>query len=159
MQRANYTEEEKNTFQQLRFSYPDVRIQRRFEILWLHACGKFAPEIALLVKQNAATVREVINNFKKGGIKLITTIDSNHPTSELEKYKTSIIDEFTARPPASAKEAAARIETLTGVKRSVGRVRVFMENIGMKFRKTAAIPAKADLEKQEEFKKKYWSLK
>ena len=83
MQRANYTEEEKNTFQQLRFSYPDVRIQRRFEILWLHACGKFAPEIALLVQQNAATVREVINNFKKGGIKLITTIDSNHPTSEL----------------------------------------------------------------------------
>jgi len=159
MQRANYTDEEKNTFQQLRFSYPDVRIQRRFEILWLHACGKFAPEIALLVQQNAATVREVINNFKKGGIKLITTIDSNHPTSELEKHRTSIIDEFTARPPASAKEAAARIEKLTGVKRSVGRVRVFMENIGMKFRKTAAIPAKADLETQEEFKKKRWSLK
>jgi len=149
MQRSDYTEEEKNTFQQLRFTYPDARIQRRFEILWLHACGKFAPEIALLVQQNPATVREVINKFKKGGLKLITTIESNHPTSELEKHKTSIIEEFTLRPPSSAKEAAARIEKLTGVKRSVGRVREFMKSIGMKFRKTAAIPAKADLEKQE----------
>jgi transposase len=154
VQRANYTEDEKNTFQKLRFSYPNERIQRRFEILWLHACGKFAPEIAPLVKQNPATVREVINNYKKGGIELITTIGSNQPTSELAKHKTSIIKEFTLRPPSSAKEAAARIERLTGVKRSVGRVREFMKNIGMKFRKTAAIPAKADLEKQEEFKKK-----
>jgi transposase len=34
-----------------------------------------------------------------------------------------------------------------------------MLKIGMKFRKTAAVPAKADLDKQEEFKKKCWSLK
>ena len=157
MQRANYTEEEQYTFHQLRYTYPDERIQRRFEILWLHACGKFAPEIALLVQQNPVTVREVINKFKKGGIELVTTIDSNHPTSELDKHKTSIIHEFTLRPPASAKEASFRIEKLTGHKRSPERVRVFMNNIGMKFRKTAAIPAKADLEKQEEFKKKRWS--
>jgi len=159
MQRAHYTEDEKNTFQQLRYCYPNERIMRRFEILWLHACGKFAPEIAKLVKQNPATVREVINKFKKGGMKLVTTIDSNHPTSILEKHQTSLIDEFTLRPPATAKEAAARIEKLTGIKRSPESVRVFMIKIGMKFRKTAAIPAKADLEKQEEFKKKCWNLK
>jgi transposase len=154
MQRANYTEEEKNAFDKLRFSHPNERIQRRFEILWLHANGKFAPEIAPLVKQNPVTVRGVINDFKKGGIELITTIDSNHPTIELEKHKAAIIEEFSLRPPASSKEAAARIEKLVGVKRSIGRVREFMKSIGMKFRKTAAIPAKADLEKQEEFKKK-----
>jgi len=159
MQRPHYTDDEKNTFQQLRYSYPDERIMRRFEILWLHACGKFAPEIAELVEQNPATVREVINKFKKGGIQLVTTIDSNHPTSELEKYQTSIIEEFTLRPPAIAKEAAARIEKLTGVKRSPESVRKFMIKMGMKFRKTAAVPAKADLEKQDEFKKKCWSLK
>jgi transposase len=87
----------------------------------------------------------------------LTTIDSNHPTSELDKHKTSIINEFTLRPPASAKEAAFRIEKLTGIKRSPERIRVFMIAIGMKFRKTAAIPAKADLEKQDDFKKKRWS--
>lgn len=146
-------------FQQLRYSYPDARIMRRFEILWLHACGKFAPEIATLVNQNPATVREVINKFKKGGIALVSKIDSNHPTSKLDTHKTSIIEEFTLRPPASSNEAAARIDKLFGVKLSSERVRVFMKQIGMKYRKTAAIPAKADLEKQDEFKKKCWNLK
>jgi transposase len=159
MLRANYTEEERNTFQQLRYSYPDERIMRRFEILWLHGCGKSAPEIAPLVRQNPYTVRNVIKMYKNGGIELVTKIESNQPKSELENHRASIIEEFTLRPPASSKEAAARIEKLTGIKRDPDRVRIFMTKIGMKFRKTAAIPAKADLEKQEEFKKKCWSLK
>lgn len=154
MLRADYIEEERRTFQKLRYGCPDERIMRRFEILWLHACGKFAPEIATLVGRHVRTVREVIKMHKNGGVELVTTIDSNHPTSELEKHRTSIVTEFALRPPATAKEAAARIEKLTGVKRSEQRVRIFMKAIGMKFRKTAAIPAKADLEKQNEFKKK-----
>jgi len=157
--RADYSDEERFLFQQLRYSYPDERIMRRFEILWLHACGKFASEIAIIVQQNEYTVREVIKKHKKGGIELVATIDSNHPKSDLEKHRTNIIEEFTQRPPASSKEAAARIEKLTGIKRSEQRVRVFMKNIGMKFRKVAAIPAKADLDKQEDFKKTFWSLK
>jgi len=52
MLRANYTEEEKSLFHQLRYSYPDERVMRRFEILWLHTSGKFVPEIAVLVQQN-----------------------------------------------------------------------------------------------------------
>lgn len=154
MLRTDYTEEERSTFQKLRYRYPDERIMRRFEILWLHACGKFAPEIASLVEQHARTVRDVIKMYQQGGVELVTTIDSNHPTSELEKHRTSIVTEFTSRPPATAKEAAARIKKLTGVKRSEQRVRIFMNAIGMKFSKTAAIPAKVDLEKQDEFKKK-----
>jgi transposase len=153
MLRVNYSEEERNTFQDFRYDYPDSRIQRRFEILWLHSCGKHSPEIALLVRQHVKTVREVIKNYRNGGIELITKIESNHPTSALEKHKASLIEEFTLRPPASGKEAAARCKKLTGVDRSPERMRVFMGTIGMKFRKTGAIPAKADLEKHEEFKK------
>ena len=122
MQRANYTLEDQNTFQQLRYSYPDERVMRQFDILWLHACGKFAPEIARIVKKNPDTVRSVINMFKKGGIELVTAIDSNHPASDLENHQASLIEEFTLKPPASAKEAMARIEKLTGIKRSPQRV-------------------------------------
>jgi transposase len=154
MLRANYTAEDPKVFEELRYSYPDERIMRRFEMLWLHACGKTAPEIAFLVQRDRRTVRTVLKNFQKGGIKLVTTIDSNHPTSDLEAHRTSLIEEFTHRPPASAKEAAFRSEKLTGIKRSPERMRVFMKKIGMKCRKVGAIPAKADLEKQEDFKKK-----
>jgi transposase len=155
MLRATYTDEERNTFDTLRYTYPDARIMRRFEILWLHANGKFVPEIATLVRQDRRTVRKVIKNYQSGGIDLVTKIEYNRPTSELEKHKTSLIEEFTLRPPSSAKEAAFRIKTLTDLDRSPERVRVFLKNIGMKFRKVGAIPAKADLDKQEEFKKTF----
>ena len=154
MLRANYTAEDQKTFEQLRYSYPDERIMRRFEILWLHACGKTAPEIASLVRRDPRTVRTVLKNFQKGGIKLVMTIDSNHPTSDMEIHRTSLIEEFTLRPPASAKEAAFRIKKLHDLDRSPERVRVFLKNIGLKYRKVGAIPAKADLEKQDDFKKK-----
>jgi transposase len=143
----------------MRYDDPDSRIQRRFEILWLHSCGKFAPEIATPLRQHVTTVRQVIKTYRQGGIDLVATIESNHPTSELEKHKTSLIEDFTLRPPASGKEAAARCKTLTGLERRPERLRVFMGKIGMKFRKTGAIPAKADWEKQEKFKQKCWSLK
>ena len=153
MLRTTYTAEDMQTFEQLRYSYPDERIMRRFEILWLHACGKAAPDIASLVQRDPRTVRTVLKNFQKGGIPLVTTIESYHPTSDLEAHRTSLIEEFTLRPPASAKEAAFRIKKLHDLDRSPERVRVFMKKIGMKFRKVGAIPAKADLEKQEDFKK------
>jgi transposase len=154
MLRPNYTAEDTQAFEQFRYSYPDERIMRRFEILWLHACGKTAPEIASLVRRDPRTVRTVLKNFQKGGITLVTTIESNHPTSDLAVHRTSLIEEFTLRPPGSAKEAAFRVKKLFDIERSPERVRVFMKNIGMKFRKVGAIPAKADLEKQEDFKKK-----
>jgi len=158
MLRANYTDEEKDLFYKLRYSYPDERIMQRFEILWLHACGKFAPEIATIVQQDGDTVRKVIKNFQKGSIELVTAIDSNYPKSDLEQHRTSIIEEFTQRPPASAKEVAARIETMTGIKCSEQRVGVFMNNIGMKFRKVAPFTPRR-IWTSRRILKNFWSLK
>jgi len=153
MLRVDYTDTDRNAFDHWRYHYPEVRIMRRFEMLWLHANGKRTSEIAKLVNKTSATVRNVIHLFQDGGLELVMKIDSNHPKSKLEPQRTSIIEEFTLRPPATAKEAAHRIEKLTGIKLSAERVRVFMKNLGMECRKVGAIPAKADLEKQEEFKK------
>ena len=61
MLRANYTDEKRTKFQQLRYNCPDARIMRRFEIHWLRVCGTFAQEIATIVQQNVRTVRDVIN--------------------------------------------------------------------------------------------------
>ena len=154
MLKANYTEEERDLFENFRYHYPDSRIMKRFEVLWLHANGKSVSEIVSLMRQDPRTIRKVIKNYQAGGIELVSKIEYHRPTSELEKHKTSLIEEFTSRPPASAKEAAARIKKLFNIERSPERVRVFMNRIGMKFRKVGAIPAKADLDKQEEFKKK-----
>lgn len=48
-------------------------------------------------------------------------------------------------------EAAQRIETVTGLRRSQPQVRTFLNKLGLKRRKVGQIPAKADLEEQKTF--------
>jgi len=68
---------------------------RRFEILWLYANNKFVPEIVNLVRQDPRTVRKVIKNYQAGDIEFVAKMEYNRPTSELDKHKTSLIEEFT----------------------------------------------------------------
>ena len=48
-------------------------------------------------------------------------------------------------------QAAAKIEELTGIKRSTVQVSKFLQREGLRRMKVGMIPAKADVEKQAEF--------
>jgi len=52
---------------------------------------------------------------------------------------------FGQHPPHNSNEAAERIEELTGIRLSPGRVRKFLHRLGMAVRKTGHVPAKAKL--------------
>lgn len=54
-------------------------------------------------------------------------------------------------PPATVAEAAEKIAELTGVQRKPTQIRKFLKHIGMKPRRMAAIPAKANVQEQKEF--------
>ena len=80
------------------------------------------------------------------------------PKSELESHSEAIRACFEKHPVSTLKEAAYReaayrIEEMTGIKRSSQRVRLFLKPMGLKYRKTGMVPAKADPIKQEDFKK------
>jgi len=47
----------------------------------------------------------------------------------------------------------AKIEEITGIKRSETQIRTFLKPIGMKCRQVGMLPSKADIDKQETFKK------
>src|SRR5690348_530000 len=80
-----------------------------------------------------------------------------------EDLKTINFERFRCQDPIvarhlhalseSVKVAQAEIEKLTGIKRGKTQIREFLHKIGMKPRRVAGIPAKADPVKQEEFKK------
>ena len=46
--------------------------------------------------------------------------------SELERYKDEILDNFKLNPPQTLRDAQERILRLTGIKRSLNRIRVFL---------------------------------
>ena len=129
-----YTDADQEQTNQFRYHYPAPRVQKRFEMLWLHACGIKFPEIARLTETNPYTVRSVIKKYRDGGIEEIVKTNYYCSKSSLEQNKTSIIEEFTKHPPTTSIEAAHRIKQLYGVELSSQRVRIFMKKLGMKFR-------------------------
>ena len=82
----------------------------------------------------------------------LQTVRFYRPPSELSVHQGTLEAYFQQYPPASAKQAMATIEALTGVRRRPERVRGFLKHLGMKCRKVGMISAKADVEAQETFK-------
>ena len=87
------------------------------------------------------------------GYRGVEKIKFYQPESELSQHTVTIVEYFREYPPASVKEAMAKIKELTGIKRSENRVHEFLKSIGMAPRKVGTIPAKADPDEQESFVK------
>ncbi|MGL6197082.1 MAG: helix-turn-helix domain-containing protein [Thermoguttaceae bacterium] len=122
-------------------------------MLWLHANGEPFPKIAKLVRVSEVSARKYFRLYEKGGVPLVETVWCHSPQSALDEYRAKIVDEFKKRPPATNKEATKRIKELTGVERKPRAVEDFMKKIGMSCKKVGAVPGKANLDEQDEFKK------
>ena len=116
MATLSFTVEEKQAFEHERFHYPDPRVQRKMEVLWLLSEGLDLPEAARLAKVSVKTARRYLKAYQRGGIEALKRNAYVGPTSELDAH-TSLKDYFANHPPASIKQAQAAIEDLTGIRR------------------------------------------
>ena len=140
----------------LRYSHPNKVVRRRFSILYFKSLNHSHSEIEKLAGVSCTLITKVLKIYANEG--LIGVADVNHYSrkSDLENYRGVIPKHFQENPPASAKEAAAEIYKLTSLQRGETQTKAFLRKIGLRPRKTAAVPAKANVELQEEFKKKVW---
>lgn len=143
----NKKEELRNTA----FSHPHPDIQRKCFAVLLLSFLFSASLVALILGISAASVRNYWNAYQKEGVDALKIINHKGKKSALHSYAGFIEQDLTKNPPSSIAEAAARIEKLTGVKRGVKAVRVFLRTLKFRYRKTAGIPAKADAERQRQF--------
>ena len=147
----NITESDIVTLNYERFIHPSPIVQKRMHVVYMKSQGISHKMIALACGVSINSVTNYIKLYNKSGLEGLRKLSYRKPKSDLEKYSTSIEEEFKKDPPLTAAEAASRIEAMTGIKRSPSQVRVFMKHLGMSFRKMGHIPAKADPEKQAEF--------
>jgi len=127
MIRINFSAEEVEQLRIERFSHPHPRVQMKMEALLLKSQGLPHKEIGEIVGVCQVTLREYFEQYLNGGIEELKTLHFNKPQSDLEKYRTSIEEEFRKSPPATLKEAAAKIKELTGIERSTVQVGVFLK--------------------------------
>jgi transposase len=142
----------------LRNEHPNRQIRKRLSVLYYKVRKLQHQEIKVVVECSSKLVTATLKNYLKGGLKAILEINRYKRVSELETYRDRILEEFRKIPPATAEQASTMMCQLTGIQRGVTQTKKFLHKLGLKPRMTAGVPAKADPEKQEEFKKKSWNL-
>ena len=140
----------------LRYSHPNKIVRRRFSILYFKSLNYSHGDIKKLAGVSSTLITRVLKIYAADGLEGIANVEHYLRESDLEQHREIITNYFQDNPPASAKEAATEIYKLTKLQRGETQTKVFLRKIGLKPRKTAAVPAKANIEAQEEFKKKVW---
>lgn len=141
-----------------RHKHSNPKVRTRLNILWLTQQFSNAGLIASIAGTPARQIFIVIKIYKEHGLDAVMGINHNKRESKLMGFSEVIKDEFKNSPPSSIKDARDRIVKLTGLKRSITQVRVFLKKIGMKYLKPLLIPMgsketdlKEKVKKQDDF--------
>ena len=120
-------------------------------VIRMHHEGAKHGFIAKVFNLHANTITNYLKEYSQGG--LASTLEDRYyrPSSSLEPFLECLKCSFRAAPLADAKQAVARIESLTGIRLSESQARRFMKGLGMKIRKACSIPGKANPQLQFEF--------
>jgi transposase len=147
----HFTESDQQQLHHERFHYPDPRVQRKMEVLYLKSQGLTHQEIARLARLSERTVNRYLHAYRDGGIEALKHPGAGGSTSVLATHEPSLKDYFAQHPPHTIKEAQAAIERLTGIRRSASQVRAFLQRLGLKRRCSMVVPKYAlDPAKQQE---------
>ena len=132
-------------------NHPDPIVQRRMLCLRLKYRGYQNQEISAILELSRNTVSNYLHLYETSGLEGLKTLNYQGPESKLDKHQPKVEASFRQQAPKSVKEARQRIKKLTGVERSLTRVRAFMKRMGMKPLATGQLPAKADHVQQKQF--------
>ena len=144
MIRINFTDEEIAALHFERYHYPDPRVQKKFEVLWLKSQGLSHESIAQLSGVCSRQVQRYLQEYVEGGIERLKQNHYRGSRSELNQHTETLRDYFTKNPPSTTAQAQKAIEELTEIRRSLTQVREFLKRLGMKRRKVGSAPGKAD---------------
>jgi len=129
MRTFSFSQTDLEIIQHERFQHPHPRVQQKMEVLWLKSQGLSHEEIGQFAGVSRRTVQRVLDDYLAGGIDQVHQISFRRPESELLKHKDTLEDYFLVNPPASAAQAQAVIEKLTGIKRGLTQVRRFLKKV------------------------------
>lgn len=129
----------------------DSRIRRKLIAIRMHGLGVPHSKIAGTLSISDDTVTNYVKLYRDDG--LAGLLENRHykPSSSVEPFLQEIERSFAESPVATASEGAERIESISGIRLSDSQARRVMIRLGMKFRKCAGVPGKADAQLQFEF--------
>jgi len=129
----------------------DERTKRKLLAIRMHALNVPHAAIARTLNITDDTVTNYLKLYESKGLDGLLENRFFQPTSKVAPFFDAIKKSLADEPVASAKEGAARIKKLTHVELSETQARRIMKQLGLEYRKTAAIPGGADPQLQLDF--------
>jgi transposase len=152
--RIAFSEEEVTQLQDLSANHPHSFVRRKALALLLKSQDVAHHKIAKVIGVCENTVRAYFESYSREKIESVTTINFNKPESSLEQFEDVVRDYINKTPPTSIKQACHEIGAQTGVALKETQMRQYLKKLGVKFRKTAGVPAKANVAVQKEYVEK-----
>jgi transposase len=149
--RIEFTENEVEQLRDISFNHPHQFARCKALSLLLKSQGIAHHVIAKIVNVCGNTLCGYFRAYLQDRIDSITTVNFKRPESSLKPFKDVVIEYLKETPPTSTKQACSEIEKLTGIALKETQMRKYLKSLGVRFRKVAGIPAKADVAKQKEF--------
>ena len=129
----------------------DERTKRKLLAVRMHVLNVPHASIASALNITDDTVTNYLKLFQAEGLSGLLENRFFQPTSKVAPFFDAIKKSLANEPVASAKEGAARIKKLTDIELSETQARRIMKQLGLEYRKTAAIPGGADPQLQLDF--------
>jgi len=156
MAKLSFSDESIKILEQERYHHAHHIVRRKMESLYLLSQGLSREQVVSINRVSMRTLAGYIAEYQQG-LDVVRATHYKGKPSELHDHSDALKAHFTVHPPHSMKQAAAEIEEKTGLKRSTQQVRLFLRSLGFRPLRTGLLPAKADAQKQEDFKKKSWN--
>ena len=138
-----------------RYHYLCPMVQKRIHVLVSkHHSGRSNTVIANDFGVSRNYVSQWINIYQKNGLRALYSNKYGTNKSVLEMHSVSLVDYFDANPPRTLKEVVAKIEALTGIKRSMTQVKEFLKRHDFRHLMAGQIPAKANRTQQVDWVEK-----
>jgi transposase len=107
--------------------HPHHLVRRRMRALLLKSEGLAHGQIGHILGISQPTLRAYFDLYLQGGVETLKQLNYQGKANLLLDHKDEIISALEAEPPATLKQAQARIEAVTGLQRSLPQVREFLK--------------------------------
>jgi transposase len=153
MIQLEFTADEIQTFRQSALHHPHPFVRKKSLVLLLHSWKIATKDVSELIDVSENTTRSYLREYQTGGLQKTTEVRFRKPQSQLNPYDEQIKQLIDERPCSTMKQICALVHENLGIYLKPSAMRVHLKQLGAKYRKVGGIPAKANIQAQEQFKK------
>ena len=127
MRKIEFTQEQIKQFSYESIHHEHHLVRRRMQALLLKSQGVRHKDIVEILGISQTTLREYFDLYLAGGLEALKQLHYQGKANLLAEKKDEIIAALEANPPATYKEAQAKIKEVTSLERSLPQVREFLK--------------------------------